>query len=221
MTRLYLLLTLFSALTIMSCSSTLDLVTNVTVIDHSSCEPDAAALIKLEATGGATPYVYTLWDIVNNEMILSEKTDEGVIMVGKKDLRSIDYRFVLTDYDGNRIEEDFQIKPEGSSEISSQLIMENEQYSVTPENIEIQLMKVGSESVLETTYTDSEGRYAFRELPAGNYTIEVILHEKYDDFILMPKNPDTRIRIQHGTHITRPFALACNENFEANLIITN
>lgn len=221
MTRPFSFLTLILALTIMSCSSSLDLVTKVTVLDHSSCEPSAAALIKLEATGGATPYVYTLWDVANDEMIVSEKTDEGVVMVGKKDLRSVDYRFILTDYDGNKIEEDFQVKPEGSSEISSQLTMENEDISFTPENIEIQLIKLGSETVLETVYTDDQGRYTFTDLAAGNYTLEVMLHDKYDDFLLMPKNPDTRIRIEHGSHITRPFTLACNENFEADLLMTN
>lgn len=221
MTRTLLLFSTLFTLTIISCTSSLDLESSVSVIDHSTCAPGDAALIKLVATGGTTPYVYTLWDLTDNSMIVSEKTDEGVVIVGKKDLRSIDYKFVLTDSEGQTIEKEFQVTPVGASTIASQLTMEKDDIIIQPENIEIQLMLLGDDVVQKTTYTDSEGMYSFSDLAAGNYTLEVVLHEKYDDFILVPRNANTKLRVEPGTHYTRPFALACNENFEAGLVITN
>jgi len=222
MLRLFLILCTIAALTLVSCSSTIELDSQVTVLDHSSCDSEEGVLIKLEATGGTAPYVYTLWDQSDNSQIHSIKSDENVVIVGKKDLLSIDYKYVVTDSDGVQLEVAFKITPAGSSIITSQLTMQNDQQTILPEGIEVQLMKIGAEGTgIETTYTDSEGKYLFRDLKAGNYSLEVILNDKYDDYILLPKNTNTKLRVERGTHNTLPFSLACNENFEADLLITN
>lgn len=219
MTRLFSLFFFLAALSFISCTTNVDLVTNVTVLEHASCAEDASAMIKLEALGGTTPYVYTLWDLSDNSMIVSQKTEEGIVIVGKKDLMSLNYKYILTDSEGLKIEEEFQIIPEGRSVISSQLTMEREDLLITPENIEIQLTSVNSEDI-ETTYTDSEGRYVFENLSAGSYTLEVILHNKYDDYALVPKNSNAKVRVEPGTHQTRPFTLACDDSFDADLVLT-
>ena len=221
MTRLFLLFSAVVALTLFSCSSNdLMLITQVSVLEHASCESGDAAMVKLEANGGAAPYVYTIWDVAENTMILSEKSEENTVIFSENDLLSIDYRFVLTDSDGNRIEKDFQIETQGRSVISSQLTMKNEVQTIFPENIEIQLAQINTDVVI-STYTDHEGRYSFEDLPGGNYTLEVMLHEKYDDYLLSSANDNSRVRIERGTHITRPFLLACNDSFRADFIITN
>lgn len=223
MVRLLLIFSTVAALSLASCSSdTMELESQVTVLDHSECDSDEGALIKLEAIGGTAPYVFTIWDQTDYSQIHSFKSEENVVIVGKKDLRSIDYTYILTDSDGVQLEENFKVIPQGSSNIKSQLIMQNAAMTQLPENIEIQLIKASTEGVIiESTFTDSEGRYQFMDLTPGKYTLEVFLKEKYDDYVLLSNNENSKLRIEPGKHITRPFSLACSESFSPDLVITN
>ena len=203
-----------------NCTTEKHLSTEAAVIHLPACDDHDSAIISVSIDGGESPYIIQVISGNDNTLLFSLNTDDQSIDIPIKDKDLIDYKITIKSSDFQETTNVVQLLPQGKSSLGHRVVIESATGMSPVYNTPVSLYKASQHkmSLVQTAITDSEGLFNFSNLSAGNYYLEVILDDKYNDYKLEAYDKLGRSLVEYGASHTNLMPITCDEALELELM---